>query len=236
MLGTGARVQSGYASSIVLMGGSVTAGAADQNAPGRGHLRAADADREQVIEALKVAFVRGRLAKDKFDAGVGLALASQTYDDLAAVTAEIPADPAGTRSRSRAPAASATPAVPAGRMTGGSSIARTVRARRWPMVLVAGVILVILGVRLVHGEPRPGVIFLGVMLILQAAARGLVRRPLLPGLDGKRERRRRTRYRAAIADRHERGGRAVSPGIPEIVTFTGPYALPVVALTAMGLV
>ena len=34
---------------------------------GRSHLRASHADREQVIETLKAAFVQGRLAKDEFD-------------------------------------------------------------------------------------------------------------------------------------------------------------------------
>jgi Domain of unknown function (DUF1707) len=46
----------------------------DEMAPGAGgrsRLRAAHADREQVIEVLKAAFVRGRLTKDEFDARVG---------------------------------------------------------------------------------------------------------------------------------------------------------------------
>ena len=58
---------------------------------GRGHLRASHADREQVICTLKAAFVQGMLAKDELDARVGHVLASRTYADLAAVTADIPA-------------------------------------------------------------------------------------------------------------------------------------------------
>ena len=58
---------------------------------GRGHVRASHADREQVIDVLKTAFVQGRLAKDEFDARVGQAFASRTYADLAAVTADLPA-------------------------------------------------------------------------------------------------------------------------------------------------
>jgi hypothetical protein len=163
--------------SIVLMGGSMTAGAGPQNMPGRGHLLAADADREWVIDALKVAFAGGRLTKDKFDARVGQALTSRTYAELAAVLADIPAGPARTRSRSRDSAVPATPPVPARNITHGSSIGRTIRVRQWPRVLVAGLVLVILGVTLVSSGPRPDVIFLGVMLILQAAARGVVRLP-----------------------------------------------------------
>ena len=35
-------------------------------AAGRGHLKASHADREQVIDLLKVAFVQGRLDRDEF--------------------------------------------------------------------------------------------------------------------------------------------------------------------------
>ena len=60
-------------------------------AGGRGRLRASHDDREQVIEVLKAAFVQGRLDPDEFDLRVGRALASRTYADLAALTADIPA-------------------------------------------------------------------------------------------------------------------------------------------------
>ena len=57
-------------------------------------MRASHADREQVIEALKDAFVHGQLNKDELDARAGQALAARTYAELAAVTADIPAAPA----------------------------------------------------------------------------------------------------------------------------------------------
>ncbi|HMG62014.1 MAG TPA: DUF1707 domain-containing protein [Streptosporangiaceae bacterium] len=60
-------------------------------------MRASDADREQVIDVLKAAFVQGRLHKDELDARAGQAFASQTYAELAAVTADIPAAAAGVR-------------------------------------------------------------------------------------------------------------------------------------------
>ncbi len=63
---------------------------------GRPQLPAAShADREQVIDVLKAAFVQGRLTKNEFDTRVGQALASRTHGDLAAVTADIPAGVAG---------------------------------------------------------------------------------------------------------------------------------------------
>jgi len=58
--------------------------------PGRGRLRASHADREQVIGALKVAFVEGRLTEDEFDTRLGQVYASRTYAELAEVTADIP--------------------------------------------------------------------------------------------------------------------------------------------------
>ena len=65
---------------------------------GDGRLRASHADREQVIEALKVAFVRERLAKDEFDLRVGQAFVARTHAELAAVTAGLPAEPATAES------------------------------------------------------------------------------------------------------------------------------------------
>ena len=71
------------------------AGPEDETAAerGRGHgeFRASHADREQVIDVLKAAFVAGRLTKDELDARIGQVLVSRTYADLAALTADIPA-------------------------------------------------------------------------------------------------------------------------------------------------
>jgi uncharacterized protein DUF1707 len=72
---------------------SVTVGPGDEVAAGAGghsHLRASHADREQVIDVLKAAFVQRRLAKYEFDLRVGQVLASRTYADLGALTADIP--------------------------------------------------------------------------------------------------------------------------------------------------
>lgn len=71
-------------------------------AAGRGHLRAAHADREQVVELLKTAYVAGRLTKDELAARAGQALAARTYSDLAALTADLPADPPAARRPRRA--------------------------------------------------------------------------------------------------------------------------------------
>ena len=81
----------------------------------RGLLRASHADREHVVEVLKGAFVLGMLDKAELDVRVGQAFASRTYRDLAAITADLPADVIGARQpREPAPAetASAEPAPP----------------------------------------------------------------------------------------------------------------------------
>ena len=68
-------------------------------------LRASDADRDQVLESLKTAFVQGRLTIDELDERAGQALVSRTYGELAALTADIPSGPA--RAMPRPPAAPA---------------------------------------------------------------------------------------------------------------------------------
>ena len=104
----GRRGAAALRSTCILLGG----GAGDDRphdpaAAGGDRLRAGHADREQVIEALKNAFVHGRLTKDELDTRAAQALAARTYADLAALTADIPPAPA--------PAAPARPAVPAAR-------------------------------------------------------------------------------------------------------------------------
>jgi hypothetical protein len=76
------------------------AGPGDEIAAGAGghsNRRASQADREQVIEVLKVAFVQGRLAKDEFELRVSQVLASRTYADLAVFTTDVPAGLTGAQ-------------------------------------------------------------------------------------------------------------------------------------------
>jgi len=80
---------------------------------GYGRLRASRADREQVVDVIKAAFVQDGLTRDELDTRVGLALAARTYADLAALTADLPAEPSRAPAE-RSPAAAAPPApVPA---------------------------------------------------------------------------------------------------------------------------
>ena len=71
----------------------MTSGPVDPMTAARGRLRASDADREQVIDVLKVAFAQGRLTKDDLDLRAAQAFISRTYAELAAVTADTPRQP-----------------------------------------------------------------------------------------------------------------------------------------------
>jgi hypothetical protein len=94
-------------------------GPQDPAAAGRDRLRAGHADRDQVIEILKDAFVDGSLTRDEFGARTDRALAARTRADLAALIADLPPLPAW-------PAlAPAGPVRPPG------------AARRWPLVRAA---------------------------------------------------------------------------------------------------
>ena len=120
-------------------------------------LRASRADRERVIDLLKAAFVQGRLDRDEFDARIGQAIASRTYAELAAVTADIPAELIGALPR--------RPPVRARRrisfntaVTGGACMAGLVNVGmmaalliRSPVAVVLFVVFTIIGTILVIG-------------------------------------------------------------------------------------
>jgi uncharacterized protein DUF1707 len=80
--------------------GDETAAGAERHA----RLRASAADREQVIEVLKVAFVQDRITKNELGQRIGEVLASRTYDDLpAGLTRAQPAEPARRPDDSKKP-------------------------------------------------------------------------------------------------------------------------------------
>lgn len=76
-----------------------------------GRLRASHADREQVIDILKAAFVQGMLDKDEFDLRASQVFASRTYADLAPVTADIPVGLAAAPPPEPAPAQDGKPVL-----------------------------------------------------------------------------------------------------------------------------
>jgi hypothetical protein len=53
-------------------------------------MRASDADRDRVVEHLKLAYSEGRLSKDEYDGRVESALSARTYADLDQVVTDLP--------------------------------------------------------------------------------------------------------------------------------------------------
>jgi DUF1707 SHOCT-like domain len=140
-------------------------GPQDPDVAGRDRLRAGHADRDQVIETLKIAFVHGRLAKDELDTRAVQALTARTYADLAALTADLPAGsaaadvPAGS-------AAADVPAEPAG------SPARTLaKAARRAGICVLIEFALVGVVALAHTESLvPLAFFPGVAAVIAASS------------------------------------------------------------------
>ena len=56
-------------------------------------MRAGDADRERVLERLRLAHVEGRLGVEEFDERIAATLAAKTYGELAALTEDLPEKP-----------------------------------------------------------------------------------------------------------------------------------------------
>lgn len=65
--------------------------------------RAADADRERIVERLQAAAVEGRLRPDELDARLEAALSASTYLELDRVVADLPAQAAATGPARRPP-------------------------------------------------------------------------------------------------------------------------------------
>jgi hypothetical protein len=144
-------------------------GPADEIAARQGRWRASHADREQVVGALKAAFVQGRLTADELDERVGQALAARTYAELAALTTDLPPDPAPARQPAPAPPPAPQPALAqrpqntAARRAvkaGAGAIGVTVTA-----AMIAGAVV---------GQPAAFVFVAVFMVVLAAAATAVV--------------------------------------------------------------
>jgi len=83
---------------------------------GRGEFRASHADREQVINTLKAAFIEGMLSKDEFDQRVAQAFGSRTYAELAPITADLHVEPVAARSSELARPQGEAPALRPGQV------------------------------------------------------------------------------------------------------------------------
>jgi Domain of unknown function (DUF1707)/Domain of unknown function (DUF4190) len=70
---------------------------------GYGSMRSSSADRERGIDVLKAAFAEGRLSRDEFEERSGQVYRSQTYAELAALTADLPVGPLGAAGLAQVP-------------------------------------------------------------------------------------------------------------------------------------
>jgi hypothetical protein len=70
---------------------------------------ASTADRDRSLEVVKASFAEGRLTMEELDLRVGQVLVSRSFEELMALTADLPVGPFG-----RLPAHRVTPASPRG--------------------------------------------------------------------------------------------------------------------------
>jgi len=182
---------------------------------GRGHLRAAQADREQAITVLKAAYAQGRLTKDELEARAGQAFASRTYAELAELTADLPADlpaasPAAASPASASPAATGSDAAWPRPSTPARTLAKA--ARRSGVCLLVAIALV------------EGAYLAGNFLLIVAAFFALIAASGFFGygiLDAWQERRSHAHLPPGPGRRHQGSGDLL-PGDDVAATGIGP--------------
>ena len=181
-----------------------------------GRMRASRADREHVVDALKAAFVQDRLTRDELDARVGQALVARTYADLAALTADLPAEPDASPAHAPAPAAKPAPARNAAAKTAvkvGASVIGGIT------VTVSGTVLVI------TGQPFAAMALMILIVIATVLAGALV--AALIAVTVKLESHHRNRSRRRLPPRPTAGPGVQASGLapgPDPKTHKAPKA------------
>jgi|HubBroStandDraft_6_1064221.scaffolds.fasta_scaffold260872_2 hypothetical protein len=170
-------------------------------APDHGRLRASHADREQVVDLLKAAFVQGRLTQDELDGRIGQALAARTYAELAVLTADLPAEP------ERAPTAPLAPAL-ARAGTQNRSVNRAVKSGAGA---IGAVIVVLSGTVLALGQPAVAVLLALFVTVLAGVATAFVSALIAVALKVESRRRDRPRRRLPPGTASGAGGQAAPP-------------------------
>ncbi len=88
-----------------------------------GSMRATDADRDHAGTVLQNAYSEGRLSWPEFDARSTALVSAQTYDQLTALTADLPARAPGSAGQAPQPYPYPPPGYPGGQRTNGLAIA-----------------------------------------------------------------------------------------------------------------
>jgi hypothetical protein len=173
----------------------------------RARLRASHADRNQVIDVLKAAFIEGRLTKGELDARLGQTLAARTYAELGALTADIPP---GTK-LARPPRPDRVPAPQ-------STHWAAHRAVRSGVATIGAAVVAVFITAAALGQPSVGVILAVFIVMLAAIASAVV--GSLVGATLMLESRRRKRSRGQSPTRPSSGaGGQASQGPPS----AGPF-------------
>lgn len=192
------------------------AGPQDSAAAGGDRLRAGHADREQVIEALKDAFVHGRLTGEELSARAGQALSARTYADLAVLTADIPAIPS-------APAATGRPRRSAPVPVRRRPLAKAAARSGGCLGIAAAAVMIGFTLDPDGSGPNPyhswAPLFLLIALAAVIAATGFLGYGVVDSVEYRRSRRRRPPSPGpdghALGPRRPAGSRAVAaPGEP----------------------
>jgi hypothetical protein len=166
-------------------------------AAGRGRLRASHADRNEVVDVLKAAFVAGRLTKDELDARLGQTLAARTYAELAAITADIPP---GT-DLARPPLPARAPAPRPGNWTAHTAVKSGACA-------IGAVILAAVVSAAALGQPMLGAILAVFIVLLTAVVSALVGSAVGVALMIESRRRKRSGGRSPTRPSSGPGGQA----------------------------
>jgi Domain of unknown function (DUF1707) len=161
-------------------------------AAGDGRLRASHTDRERAVDILKVAFVQGRLTRDELDARVGQALAARTYADLAALTANLPAEP----DRAPAPARVTPPAPVAPPARAHPRNREAKRAVKIGAGIIGAIVLTTMGAGVATDEPAVAVALPILIVLFTAVATAFVAALIAVAL--KVESRRQNRSRGQL--------------------------------------
>ena len=141
-------------------------------------IRASDADRDVVVDALREAFTAGRLTLDEFDERTSDAYAARTWGELRQLTADLPTQPLlGADLPGRPVAAAAGPPASPQRTDlepAAEAGEPEVRHRRSPVGLLIPVAIWILLVS--HGTLAPGVVFLFIVVCVLVSVGASIRR------------------------------------------------------------
>jgi hypothetical protein len=129
---------------------------------GHGFMRSSSADRERAIDVLKAAFAEGRLTRNEFEERSGQVLRSQTYGQLAALTADLPVGPLGALMLPQLPYPQQLPyhvAVPHRRPVNSLAVAALICSLIPGFPAAAGVITALVARRQIHqtGERGEGI-------------------------------------------------------------------------------